>query len=312
MPARNLKLDLYLKKASIVLLLMILVLGVSAKTISAQTSPSVLYIPLIGLTAVPSPLALPNGEGRVTYKYAVKNFLNELPINNVSIIDDTCLPVNYSEGDDNNNNLLDANETWRYTCSTILSQTTQSKATVTGYANNITATHKAYTTVVVGSDTPPPLISIINVTKVAYPLSLPPEGGPIIFTYKVNNPGVVPLTNVIVTDEKCLNMSGKLGDTNGNNLLDIHEVWIYTCPTVLKETTTNTVHVSAFANGLKAVGDATITVEVATPKFPNAGETIGNDTTTSLKITLWAILSGIVVLSLIVLLFKPKGKRGKK
>src|SRR6202035_5851777 len=99
-------------------------------------------------------------------------------------------------------------------------------------------------------------------------------GGQITYTYRVNNPGIVPLKDVTVTDDKCSDMSGRLGDTNGNNLLDPDEVWIYTCTTTLTQTTTNTVNVTASANGFIALGNDTITVNVATPiaqtvpKFP--------------------------------------------
>lgn len=179
-------------------------------------------------------------------------------------------------------------------------------ATATGTANDITANHKAYATVIVGSEKYPPLVSVINITKVAYPLSLPVEGGKITFTYKVNNPGVVPLSNVVVADDKCKTMSGKLGDTNGNNLLDIHEVWIYRCATTLSETTTNTVRVSAFANGLRAVDEATLTVKVdsISPRFPKLGQD------SSLKIYIWKILS--LILAILTVIFLVTKKRKKK
>lgn len=289
--------------------------GINLKSVSAQESPSVLYVPLIALTAVPEPLALPRGPGNVTYHYAVKNFLEEEPLTDIQVVDDKCAKVQFIEGDDNNNSELDYNETWRYTCTGRLTGTTQSTATATGHSNNIVTTHKAYSTVVVGSSNPPPLVSIINITKVAYPLSLPAQGGKITFTYKVNNPGVVPLSGVTVTDNRCSAMSGKLGDTNGNNLLDLNEVWIYTCTATLTRTTTNTVKVTAFANGLKAVGEATITVKVESPTFPKVGGNPGLDPNPNLnlKIIAWAFLAGILtVLTLFSILKRDKSLKTKK
>lgn len=273
-----------------------LVLGVSAKNVFAAVSPSGLYIPIIGITSVPLPLSLPKGPGKVTYNYAVKNFIEDFPLTNIEVTDDRCDAVKYTTGDDNNDSKLDYNETWRYACDTILSNTTESTATAKGTVNNITAVHRAYATVVVGSKSIPPLVSIINITKVAYPLSLPKEGGDITFTYRVNNPGEVALQDVVVVDDKCSAMSGKLGDTNGNNQLDVNEVWIYTCKTNLKETTTNTVKVTSTANGLKAVGYATITVTVAestnstadVPSFPETGENA------NIKIIIWMTLAGLL------------------
>lgn len=295
-------------------LIAVLIFGSVTGSVSAQASPSVLYVPLIGLTSVPEPLALPKGPGNVTYRYAVKNFLKEVPLNDIQVNDDECTPVKFVEGDDNGDSKLDYDETWRYICNTKLSVTTQSTAKATGVANDMTATHKAYATVVVGSSKPPPLVSIINVTKVAFPLSLPAEGGNITFTYKVNNPGVVPLSEVTVTDNKCKAMSGKLGDTNGNNLLDVNEVWVYTCNAELKETTTNTVSVTAYANGLKAVGEATIAVRVdkadasqSTANFPNTG--LGPD----MKIPGWGVLAAVLVILIIIFAIKSQraGRRRK-
>lgn len=302
------------------MLVAILVFIYSIKSVFAQTvqeSLSSLFIPLIGITSVPDPLALPKGPGNVIYHYAVKNFLKELPLFDIQVVDDNCSPVNFVEGDDNGDSRLDYNETWRYACTTKLSETTQNTATVTGTTYNITATHKAHSTVVVGLDKLPPLVSIVNITKVANPLSLPVEGGSITFTYKVNNPGLVPLNNVIVTDDKCSVMSSKLGDTNANNLLDINEVWIYTCTTSLKQTTTNTVTVTALANGFQAIGSNTITVVVKTldtsdtkarsvPGFPETG------TYPNLKTIIWAILSGILVGLIVFFVLTRKNKLSKK
>lgn len=303
-------------KRFILLVFLVSCFGVSTKILFAQ---SVLYVPLIGITSVPDPLTLPNGPGKVTYNYAVKNFLPEVPLSGVKVIDDNCSPIKFVTGDDNNDSRLDYSETWRYACSTKVSQTTQSTATALGTANSITALHKAYATVVVDSKSPPPLVSIVNISKVAYPLSLPSEGGNITFTYKVNNPGVVPLDKVTVTDDKCGAMSGRLGDTNGNNLLDTNEVWIYTCTALLKQTTTNTVSVTAFANGLKATDNATITVNVANtvgqsdlnPKFPIVGGKPDTVSNFPVKIIVWVVLGGAILILGIIYIATKKRKLWK-
>ena len=295
-----------MSKKFIAIFVMLVVLGYNTKDVFAQDSPSVLYVPLIGITSVPEPLSLPDGPGNVKYNYAVKNFLQEASLTDVKVLDDKCSPVTYLEGDDNNDSRLDYDETWRYFCTTELSVTTQSIATAIGTANNLPAAQKAYATVIVGSNISPPLVNIINVTKVSYPLTLPAEGGDITFTYRVNNPGVVPLSDINVIDDKCSTMSKKLGDTNGNNLLDITEVWIYTCTTHMTQTTTNTVSVTSYANGLRAVGYATLTVTVDSPlyspipSFPNTG------TNSNLKVIIWAVLAGILTVLIILFFLKRK------
>ncbi|MDP3988770.1 MAG: hypothetical protein Q8P93_00850 [bacterium] len=309
---------------SITLLVAVLVFSIATKSSFAQSaqqeSTSSWYVPLIGITAVPNSLTLPKGGGEVTYQYAVKNFLKELPLSTIQVTDDTCRSVQFLEGDDNGNEELDANETWRYSCTVSIVETTQSIATVTGTINDVIATHKAYSTVAVGVDSAPPLVSIVNITKIAYPLSLTPEGGVIHFTYKVNNPGIVPLRNVTVVDDKCRTMSSKLGDTNGNNLLDTNEVWVYTCTMFLKETTTNTATVTAFSNGFKATGETTLTVKVAQAAVAGDVETILDIPTQTVpgfpetgadsdfKIIVWAILSGVLA-GLITFLFLSRISR---
>lgn len=302
---------IFFLKKFFMLLVALLVCGYQAEGVFAQSSSesqSSLYVPLIGVSSVPEPLALPKGPGNVTYRYAVKNFLKEVPLADVRVVDNKCDLVKFVEGDDNGNSQLDYSETWRYVCTTKISETTSSFVTATGKANSLAATHTAYATVVVGSDNPPPLVSIINITKVAYPLSLPKEGGQITFTYKVSNPGVVPLSNVRVTDDKCNSISGRLGDTNYNNLLDTDEVWIYACAAILKQTTTNMARVEAFANELRASGEFAITVVVdhSVPNLPDTGaEPI-------LKVSIWGALLGILAALVTFFVIAKKNYSGEK
>jgi hypothetical protein len=297
-----------MKILNVLILTAVLVFVCGAKSISAQTSPSVLYVPLIGITSVPDPSTLPKEGGNVTYNYAVKNFLEKLPLAGIQVVDDKCSPVRFVTGDDNGDGKLDYSETWRYSCTTKISATTQSIATATGTVNNITATHKAYATVVVGSNYPAPMVSIVNITKVAYPLPLHAGGADITFTYKVSNPGTVPLENVTVADDKCGAMSGKLGDTNANNLLDMDEVWIYTCTMNVKKTMTSTAIVTAFANGLEATDESTMAVEVEHSSLVNifTGGLLSG-VSFALNSNVWAFLLGVLV-TLIACFFLTRKK----
>ena len=308
-----------MKKIIFLMFLSVLILGSERNIFAEEVSQSSLFVPLIGITSVPDPLSLPKGEGNVNYNYAVKNFLRELPLTNIKVSDDKCPDVKFLTGDDNNDSNLDYGETWRYFCTTKVSVTTENAATAVGNVSDITATHKAYSTVIVGSNDIPPIVSIINITKLSYPISLPEDGGKITFIYKVSNPGIIPLGDLVVVDDKCVNMSGKLGDTNGNNLLDVDEAWIYTCATILQETTTNTVTVEAYANGLRAFGSATITVKVdkhnqpitgfpaqAIPGFPDTG--LNN----ALKFAVWITLLGILITLIIFFVYIDKNKKKHK
>jgi hypothetical protein len=113
--------------------------------------------PLIHVTKVPSVFALASPGGAVTYTYTVTN-PGTAPLSDVSITDDKCtgLPgrVVGHPGDLNQNNLLESNETWTFTCQTKLTKTTTNTGTAAGSANGLTARDFAIATVVVSSLAP--------------------------------------------------------------------------------------------------------------------------------------------------------------
>ncbi len=229
--------------------------------------PKTLVPPLIEVVKVPSPLALPSGPGPVTYTYKLRN-IGTVPVNNITMVDDTCGPVIFVSGDMNSDSRLDMNETWTYDCFKTLSATDTNTVVATGWADGVSATDIATATVVVGSPIVPPLI---HVTKVPSPLALPAGGGMVTYTKKVTNPGTVALSNIQIADDKCGAVKYVSGDANSDSKLDPAETWTYSCSANLTKTTTNTVTVSGQANGLTARDFAIATVIVATPKLPNTG-----------------------------------------
>lgn len=235
---------------------------------AVAASPSVggsyysLEPPLIDVVKVPSPLAL-LAPGPVTYTYTLRN-IGTVPVNDITMVGDTCSPINLVSGDINGDARLDGDETWTYNCSTTLSKTHTNIVTATGWANNISATDIANATVVVGVPLVPPLI---HVTKVPSPLALLAGGGMITYTNKVTNPGTAPLSNIYLTDDKCSSVEYISGDINGDSKLDTTETWTYACQTKLAKTTVNTVTASGEANGLttRDFAIATVVVAAATP-----------------------------------------------
>lgn len=231
--------------------------------------------PLIDVVKVPSPLALPSGPGPVTYTYTLRN-IGTVPATNVTMVGDTCSPIVLVSGDMNADAKLDINETWAYRCTTTLSQTHTNTVVATGWANGISAVDIASATVVVGvpglpeTGVVPPLI---HVTKVPSPLALFAGGGMVMYTAVISNPGIVPLQNVSISDDKCGQLYGPFGDANGNTMLDPNESWAYACQSYLNQTTTNTVVATGEANGFRVRDFAVVTVVVATaaPGLPNTG-----------------------------------------
>jgi len=104
--------------------------------------------PLIHVTKVPSPLALPVGGGSVTYTEKITN-LTTVPLENVTLDDDKCAPMKFISGDTNGDSNLDITETWTYTCTANLAVTTTNTAIASGQANGITVRDFAIATVVV-------------------------------------------------------------------------------------------------------------------------------------------------------------------
>ena len=252
--------------------------------------------PLIDVVKTANPLALPAGPGPVIYTYTARN-IGTVPMTNVTMVGDTCSPVILVSGDTNADAKLDVNETWVHTCSTTLSATHTNTIVATGWANGISAVDIASATVVVGAPIVPPLI---HVTKIPSPLTLLAGGGMVTYTNKVTNPGLVALSNVRLTDNKCTVVSYVSGDTDGDLMLDTAETWTYTCSMNLTQTTVNTVIATGEANGLTARDFALATVVVAAPKLPATGID-PND-----KNNAWGIVALVGILTVSTLSFTRK------
>jgi hypothetical protein len=247
--------------------------------------------PLISVTKIPTPLALPLGPATTTYNYNVTN-IGTVAMSNVTVSDNKCATTNYLSGDVNNNSQLDLTETWKYSCSMWLTSTTTNIVTATGEANGIVAVDTAEATVVVGVPVIPPLIHVVKVPNI---FLLPAGGGPVTYNYTVTNPGTAPLSNVSVTDDKCTGLPGLVvgnpGDINHNNLLESNESWAFTCQTNITDTVTNTVTARGSANGLTAYDYALATVVVSAPILPNTGLTpLGESTTTDIIVVIIVLI----------------------
>jgi uncharacterized repeat protein (TIGR01451 family) len=240
--------------------------------------------PLIDMVKVPNPLALPAGSGKVIYTYTLKN-IGTVPVGDITIIDNACSTLLRVSGDTNNDNKLDLNESWTYTCQTILSQTTTNVAVATGWANGVSAADIASATVVVGAPVIPPLI---HVAMIPSPLAFIVGGGLVTYTEKITNPGTVALSNVALTDDKCAPMKFVSGDANNDSKLDPSETWTYTCSSNLAITTTNTAIASGSANGMTVRDMATATVVVASRAVPALPKTGFDPSTNSLSFIAFA------------------------
>ncbi|MFA6524332.1 MAG: ice-binding family protein [Candidatus Paceibacterota bacterium] len=251
--------------------------------------------PLINVTKIPNPLALPLGPGSVTYNYIATN-IGEIAMSDVWVRDDKCSSVQFISGDDNNNSLLDINEGWKYSCTKTVSETETNTVTAHGATTNGEVWDTANATVVVGIPVIPPLIHLVKKPNISL---LPAGGGAVTYNYTVTNPGTVPLNNVSITDNKCTGLPGRVlshpGDLNKNNLLESNETWSFTCQTNIIQTTTNIGTAEGHANGLTAIdfSPATVVVAPVVPKLPKTG--FGSENNISWNIIIPAGIMGILI-----------------
>jgi uncharacterized repeat protein (TIGR01451 family) len=126
--------------------------GISAVDIASATVVvgGSIVPPLIHVTKIPKPLALPAGGGMITYTETVTN-PGTVSLSDVILTDDKCGPIKYISGDTNGDSKLDVNETWIYTCQAKLTKTTTNTAMASGEANGLTARDFAIATVVVAT-----------------------------------------------------------------------------------------------------------------------------------------------------------------
>ena len=219
--------------------------------------------PIINIVKSASPTSLAAGGGSVTYGYTVTNPGN-VTLSDVSLTDNKCSSVSLISGDANSNSNLETSETWIYRCTTNLTATTTNTGTATGKYGTTPVTDTDQATVTVAAQQNNPLI---NIVKSASPTSLAAGGGSVTYGYVVTNTGDVTLTNVIVNDNFCSNVSYVSGDSNSNSNLETSETWTYQCTINLIATTTNT-GTATGKFGTITVADTdqkTVTIANATP-----------------------------------------------
>jgi hypothetical protein len=77
---------------------------------------------------------LNSGPKKVTFKYEVTNE-GTVALSDVSLKDDKCDEVDFKGGDENDNDLLDLTEEWKYECTKKINETETNTATAKGHAN---------------------------------------------------------------------------------------------------------------------------------------------------------------------------------
>lgn len=105
---------------------------------------------VINIDKSASPTALPSGPGSVTYTYEV-TAPGTVEFSNVTVADDKLDSVTYVSGDTNSDEILQPGETWIYTATVRLTETTTNVVTVTGIGAGVATSDTATVTVEVGT-----------------------------------------------------------------------------------------------------------------------------------------------------------------
>jgi uncharacterized repeat protein (TIGR01451 family) len=194
------------------------------QTVTASDSASVSILrPDITLVKMADPPEVHEGED-ITYTFTVSNTGNTA-LANISVIDDMVDEISLVSGDDNENSLLDGDETWVFTAiyttdccdPSPLENTAEVYGTDT-LEQTVTATDTASAAI---------LRPGIELAKTAEPSKVH-EGDDITYTYTVTNTGNTPLSGVSVTDDLIDNITFVSGDNNVDGSLDTDETWVFT------------------------------------------------------------------------------------
>ena len=134
-----------------------------------------------------------NPGGAVLYRYFVTTD-GISTLREVSLIDDSCNPVEYDSGDTNGNDELDTNETWEFTCVATLTVDTLNTVTATAVTEldaQVSATDTAFVDV----------LPTVSLAKTVTPASRPEPGGVFTFTLTITNTSTEPVRLTLLTDD---------------------------------------------------------------------------------------------------------------
>jgi uncharacterized repeat protein (TIGR01451 family) len=135
---------------------------------SATITVTLTHDPAIHIVKTASTNLLAYPGGPVTYTYAVTNTGN-VPLSNVTVVDDKCSNVVFDSGDANENGLLDLTETWMFHCTMTITATTINVATATGHDGDTTVTDTDTQTVTVAQPEVTPTPTPTHTPKITLP-----------------------------------------------------------------------------------------------------------------------------------------------
>lgn len=209
-------------------------------------------------TASPALVLLPpsGGSATVTYRFGAENTGTEPLVRPVGggvnapgwVADAQCdaavapvLSGGSNVGDVNTNNQMDPGETWQFTCTNTVSGPTPNIATIAAVGLTTGSTVSDRAVALVDVVRPGILVNKTALRSVVLDPAADAVAGPDVprrpaeYQYEVVNTGNVPLDLVPdpPTDDVCKALVFDMASDDGNGLLDVGEVWSYTCEQIL-------------------------------------------------------------------------------
>jgi gliding motility-associated-like protein/uncharacterized repeat protein (TIGR01451 family) len=256
------------------------------------TSPKIVIVKANDIEVGENGCAILEVGDVVTYTFTVSNPGN-VSLHNVIVFDPLkdLSAIALQSGDSNNNNILEVTETWIYTATYTVTQADIDAGNITNQASvNGTAPDTTIVADLSGdseTDDLPNEIPICASPKIvivkANDIEVGPDGCAILevgdvvtYTFTLSNPGNVSLHTVTVADPHIglSTIALQSGDTNGNNILEVTETWVYTATYAVTQADidagqiTNQASVSATAPDDSTVGPV-LSGNSATDNNPN-------------------------------------------
>jgi uncharacterized repeat protein (TIGR01451 family) len=202
----------------------------------------------IAITKMPDLIQAHEGDV-IAYTYTVTNPGN-VPLSNVSVTDNRTEDITYQSGDTDSDGRLDTDETWIFTATYTIP---------TGDADHLVnpaAAHGSYAGVGTIIDWTTASVDILRpaiaINKTADPVEAY-EGDTITYAYTITNTGNTPLSAISVNDDEIEDITYQSGDTNGDDMLDTDETWVFTATHTITAADNSPLVNTATASGTDAL-----------------------------------------------------------
>lgn len=220
--------------------------------------------PTIRVDKTANPIKIHSGES-VLYTYKLTANLGNTELDTVSVTDthSICGLTSYS-GDTDGDGRLDTDETWTYTCSQGVTGDITNTAQAKGHGYRLPS-DRGWT---MDSDTATVDVihPVIEVIKTATPTAILANEW-VTYTYRVENTGDDTLTDIEISDDKCVTLTLVTGITE---TFYVGDVLTYTCSMTLANTTSNLATVTGTDSLDDPVVDTSappVQVKVLNPNF---------------------------------------------